>query len=85
MFAEEKKGAQMVNVMGGSNSIPIGQLNGSGNNLSIMPQDLPVSECGNRQSIIFERGEGSNKVRMILPPTLETYTFLREQADLRQS
>jgi transcriptional regulator with XRE-family HTH domain len=36
-------------------------------------------EQGEKNNIIFERGEGVNKIRMVLPPTPETYAFLREQ------
>jgi transcriptional regulator with XRE-family HTH domain len=36
-------------------------------------------EKGEEQSVIFERGEGANKIRMVLPSTPETYAFLREQ------
>jgi transcriptional regulator with XRE-family HTH domain len=43
----------------------------------------PDNESG--QGIVLERGEGPNKTRMVLPPTAETYAFLREQWALEQS
>jgi hypothetical protein len=41
-----------------------------------------AAERNSGQNIIFERGEGPDKVRMVLPATPETYAFLREQGEI---
>jgi transcriptional regulator with XRE-family HTH domain len=62
-----------VTATSGDQSTTIGFIDASAGGL----RDSPVSISG--QSIIFERSEGPAKIRLILPPTPETYEFLREQ------
>jgi transcriptional regulator with XRE-family HTH domain len=56
----------------------------SGNTITTKPtpqsQNNDIKSDG--QNIIFERGEGPGKVRMVLPATPETYAFLREQGEI---
>jgi transcriptional regulator with XRE-family HTH domain len=49
----------------------------TGNTVTVTPvrQNHGVNEA----SIVFERGEGAAKIRMVLPPTPETYAFLERQ------
>jgi transcriptional regulator with XRE-family HTH domain len=71
--------SQSVNTVVVDHSTAIGSIDGSENLSITFPE---AAERSSGQNIIFERGEGPNKVRMILPATPETYAFLREQGEI---
>ena len=39
----------------------------------------PIPITAAERGIVIEKGEGANKVRIIFPPTQETYLFIRRQ------
>ena len=87
MFVGGKEEHQPINATVGDNSL-VGQIGNGAVNAPVTmtatqaPPGAPAVPSEAEQGVVFERGEGAEKIRMVLPPTPETFAFLRERLEL---